>query len=42
MRTSYFNYPFILELDACEYGLGYILTQEYNNHKYVIAYASRT
>jgi hypothetical protein len=42
MHTPDFNYPFILELDACEYGIGCILTQEYNKRKYVIAYASRT
>ena len=42
MHTPDFTYPFILELDACEYGIGCILTQEYNNRKYVIAYASRT
>lgn len=42
MNTPNFEYPFILEVDACEYGLGAVLTQEYNEHKYVIAYASRT
>ena len=42
MNPPDFNYPFILELDACEYGIGCILTQEYDNRKYVIAYASRT
>ena len=42
MNTPNFNYPFILELDACEYGLGAVLTQEYEEKKYVIAYASRT
>ena len=42
MNTPNFNEPFILELDACEYGLGAILTQEYDHNKYVIAYASRT
>ncbi|CAF2807008.1 unnamed protein product [Rotaria sp. Silwood2] len=42
MQTPNFSYPFILELDACEYGIGCVLTQEYDNKKYVIAYASRT
>jgi transposase InsO family protein len=42
MHPPDFNHTFILELDACEYGIGCILTQEYNNRKYVIAYASRT
>lgn len=42
MKPPDFNYPFILELDACEYGIGCVLTQEYDDHKHVIAYASRT
>ncbi len=42
MQTPDFSYSFILELDACEYGIGCVLTQEYDNKKYVIAYASRT
>ena len=42
MHSLNFSFPFILELDACEYSIGCVLTQEYNNHKYVIAYASRT
>ena len=42
MQPPNFLYPFILELDACEYGIGSILTQEYDNRKYVVAYASRT
>ena len=42
MQSPNFSYPFILELDACEYGIGCILTREYNNRKYVVAYASRT
>ena len=42
MSTPNFNEPFILELDACEYGLGAVLAQEYNKQKFVIAYASRT
>ena len=42
MNTPNFEHPFILELDACEYGLGAVLTQEYNGGKYVIAYGSRT
>ena len=42
MNTPNFEQPFILELDACEYGLGAVLAQEYNENKYVVAYASRT
>ncbi|CAM4797928.1 unnamed protein product [Rotaria magnacalcarata] len=42
MSTPNFNEPFILELDACEYGLVAVLAQEYNKMKHVIAYASRT
>ncbi|CAF1253603.1 unnamed protein product [Rotaria sordida] len=42
MNTPNFEQLFILEVDACEYGLGAILTQEYDGKKYVIAYASRT
>jgi hypothetical protein len=42
MSTPNFDEPFILELDACEYGLGVVLAQEYNKQKFVIAYASRT
>ena len=41
MNMPNFEHPFILEVDACEYGLGAVLSQEYDNHKYVIAYASR-
>ena len=42
MNTPNFSQSFILELDACEYGLGAVLIQEYDEKKYVIAYASRT
>ena len=42
MHSPNFSFPFILELDACEYVIGCVLTQEYDNHKYVMAYASRT
>ena len=42
MNTRNFKQSFILELDTCEYGLGSVLTQEYEGKKYVIAYASRT
>ncbi|CAM4965247.1 unnamed protein product [Rotaria socialis] len=42
MHSPNFSFPFILELDACEYGIGCILTQEYNDRKHVISYASRT
>ncbi|CAF3099127.1 unnamed protein product, partial [Rotaria sp. Silwood2] len=42
MHSPNFSFPFILKLDACEYGIGCIFTQEYNDRKYVISYASRT
>ena len=42
MNIPNFEQLFILELDACEYGLEAILTQEYDEKKYVTAYASRT
>ncbi len=42
MNTPNFQHPFILELDACAYGLGAVLVQEYEGKKFVIAYASRT
>ncbi|CAF4476529.1 unnamed protein product [Rotaria sp. Silwood2] len=42
MQPPNFSFPFILELDACEYEIGCVLTQEYDNRKYVVAYASRT
>ena len=42
MSTPNFKEPFILELDACEYGLGAVLAQEYNKRKFVISYASKT
>ena len=42
MSTPNFDEPFILELDACEYGLGAVLAQEYDKRKFVISYASRT
>ncbi len=42
MSTPNFKESFILELDACEYGLGAVLAQEYDKKKFVIAYASRT
>ena len=42
MNTPNFEHPFILEIDACEYGLRALLSQQYDNHKYVIAYVSRT
>ena len=41
MHSPNFSCPFILELDACEYNIGCVLTQKYDNYKYVIAYASR-
>ncbi|CAF1352468.1 unnamed protein product [Rotaria sp. Silwood1] len=33
LRAPNFNEPFILETDACDYGLGAVLTQEYDNKK---------
>ena len=42
MHSPNFSFSFILEFDACEYGIGSVLAQEYDNHTYVIAYASRT
>ena len=42
MYSPNFSFPFILEVDACEYGIGCVLTQEYDKRKHVIAYASRT
>ena len=42
MSTPNFNEPFILELDACDHGLGAVLAQEYDKRKFVISYASRT
>ena len=42
MQPPNFSYSFILEIDACKYGIDSILTQEYNNRKYIVAYASRT
>ncbi|CAF4554355.1 unnamed protein product, partial [Didymodactylos carnosus] len=42
MNTPNFAQPFFLELDACDYGLGAVLLQEYAEKKFVIAYASRT
>ncbi|CAF2018202.1 unnamed protein product [Rotaria magnacalcarata] len=42
MQAPNFSYPFILELNACEYGIGCVLSQEYDNKLSVIAYASRT
>ena len=42
MNTPKFEHSFILKVDGCEYGLEAALSQGYDNHKYVIAYASRT
>ncbi|CAF2072329.1 unnamed protein product [Rotaria magnacalcarata] len=42
MQVPNFSYSFIFELDACDYGIGCVLNQEYDNKKVVIAYARRT
>ena len=42
MNTPNFQYPFTLELDACAYGIGAVLAQEYDGKKFVVSYASRT
>ncbi|CAM4837936.1 unnamed protein product, partial [Rotaria magnacalcarata] len=41
-NTPNFQCPFTLTVDACVYGLGAVLAQEYNGEKFIIAYASRT
>ena len=42
LRHPNFNYPFIIETDASDKGLGAVLIQRYNNQTSTIQYGSRT
>lgn len=42
LASPNFNYPFYVQTDASTFGLGAVLTQQYNNREYVICYLSRT
>ena len=42
MNIPNFEKPFILGVEACEYGFSAVLTLEYHTNKYFIVYASRT
>ena len=36
-----FEYPFVIQTDASEYGIGAVLAQRYNNREWVIQFISR-
>jgi hypothetical protein len=42
LKHPNFDYPFIVQTDACDYGLGAVLCQRIDNDEFVIQYASRT
>ena len=37
-----FEKPFILDTDACQYGIGAVLSQDHDGEEKVVAYGSRT
>lgn len=42
LKHPNFDYPFIVQTDASDYGLGAVLCQRINNDEFVTQYASRT
>lgn len=42
LKHPNFDYPFIVQTDACDYGLGAVLCQRMDNDEFVIQYACRT
>ena len=42
LRHIDFKRPFILSTDACEYGMGVVLSQEFEDGEHPVAYASRS